>query len=69
MIRTSTRFVPFLAESWDVSPDGLKYTFHLHQGLKSVAGNELTADDVLWSYDRKWHVPVSTPFVNAPDHS
>jgi peptide/nickel transport system substrate-binding protein len=59
-------FEPYLAESWDVSPDGLVYTFHLRQGVKSVVGNELTADDVLWSYDRKWHVPVSTPFVNAP---
>jgi len=59
-------FVPCLADSWDVSSDGLTYTFHLHQGLKSVAGNELTVDDVLWSYDRKWHVPNTTPFVNAP---
>jgi peptide/nickel transport system substrate-binding protein len=61
-----SRFVPYLADSWDVSPDGLTYTFHLHKGLKSDAGNELTADDVLWSYERKWNVPVSTPFVSAP---
>lgn len=44
--------VPGLAESWDVSEDGLVYTFHLREGLKwaDVSGNEvgdLTAKDFL----------------------
>jgi peptide/nickel transport system substrate-binding protein len=41
-----------LAESWDVSEDGLKYTFHLRRGVESFVGNELTADDVIWSWHR-----------------
>ncbi|MEX5637618.1 ABC transporter substrate-binding protein [Parafrankia sp. FMc2] len=55
-----------LAESYDVSADGLTYTFHLRQGVMSAAGNELTADDVLWSYERKWNSTSVAPFISAP---
>jgi peptide/nickel transport system substrate-binding protein len=61
-----TKFEPMLAESWDVSPDGLVYTFHLKKGALSQAGNELTAEDVIWSYERKWKTHSVAPFVNAP---
>lgn len=54
-----------LSESWDVSADGLVYTFHLKKGILSQAGNELTADDVIWSYERKWKTHSVAPFVNA----
>ena len=47
-------FEPFLAQSYDVSPDGKVFTFHLRQGLKSQQGNELTSDDVVWSFKRKF---------------
>lgn len=57
---------PYLAKSYDVSPDGLTYTFHLSDAI-SQAGNELTADDVLWSYERKFASPASlAPGVMAP---
>jgi len=49
-----------LAESYDVSDDGLVYTFHLRDGVLSQAGNPLDADDVLWSYERKWLAPTAT---------
>jgi peptide/nickel transport system substrate-binding protein len=45
--------VPKLAESWKVSDDGLKATFKLREGVKSNWGNELTAEDVKWTWDRK----------------
>jgi dipeptide transport system substrate-binding protein len=32
--RGGTAVVPGLATSWDVSPDGLTYTFHLREGVK-----------------------------------
>ncbi|MCW6510168.1 ABC transporter substrate-binding protein [Lichenifustis flavocetrariae] len=43
-----------LAESWDVAPDGLSLRMHLRKGVLSNWGNELTADDVKWTWDRKF---------------
>lgn len=59
-------YVPYLAESYDVSADGLTYTFHLSDA-KSAAGNTLSADDVLWTYERRFATPTSViPGVMAP---
>ncbi len=46
-----------LAESWEISPDGLTYTFHLRKGIRwqnkpPVNGRELVASDVKYCYDR-----------------
>ncbi|TDE37541.1 ABC transporter substrate-binding protein [Antarcticimicrobium sediminis] len=44
--------VPGLAESWDISEDGLTYTFHLHDGVTFHDGTTLDAGDVKFSLDR-----------------
>jgi peptide/nickel transport system substrate-binding protein len=41
-----------LAESYDVSPDGLKITFKLRKDAKFQDGSPVTAEDVKWSLDR-----------------
>lgn len=41
-----------LAESWDVSEDGLVYTFHLRQGVRFHDGTPFNADAVKFNFDR-----------------
>jgi peptide/nickel transport system substrate-binding protein len=43
---------PALAESWEVSPDQLGWTFHLRRGVSFHDGSPFTADDVIYSYRR-----------------
>ncbi|MEN5238295.1 ABC transporter substrate-binding protein [Pseudomonas sichuanensis] len=63
----TTDIQPALATHWDISPDGLVYTFHLREGVKFHSTDYFTptrdfnADDVLWSLNRQlrpdhpWH--------------
>ncbi|HZK78288.1 MAG TPA: ABC transporter substrate-binding protein, partial [Gemmatimonadaceae bacterium] len=44
--------VPGLAKTWDVSPDGLTYTFHLRSGVKFHDGRPFTSRNVLHSFER-----------------
>src|SRR5579884_1296028 len=41
-----------LADSWDISPDGLTYTFHLHHGVKFQDGTDFNAAAMKFSMDR-----------------
>lgn len=56
---SSTAIRPGLAESWEVSADGLEYTFKLRAGVKFHANarftptRDLNADDVIFSFDRQ----------------
>src|SRR6185503_4779221 len=43
---------PALAERWDVSPDGLQYTFHLRRGVTFHDGSPVTAHTVAASWER-----------------
>ena len=46
------KFIPLLAESWTVSPDGLVYTFVIRKGIKFHEGGDLTPEDVVYSFQR-----------------
>lgn len=56
--RGGTAVIPGLAEKWDISEDGLTYTFHLRQGVKFHStdyfkpSREFNADDVLFTFQR-----------------
>lgn len=41
-----------VAESWEISDDGLVFTFKIRQGIEFASGNPLTADDVVYSLRR-----------------
>ncbi|THB72375.1 MAG: ABC transporter substrate-binding protein [Desulfobulbaceae bacterium] len=44
--------VPWLAESWEITPDGKTYTFTIRQGVKFHNGRTMTADDVMQNFSR-----------------
>jgi peptide/nickel transport system substrate-binding protein len=41
--------VPMIAKSWEVSPDGLSWTFHLRRGAKFSDGHPITSADIVFS--------------------
>ncbi|NOY52750.1 MAG: peptide-binding protein [Deltaproteobacteria bacterium] len=51
-----------LAESWDVSDDGLVITFHLRPNVRWQDGVPFTADDVLFTYQKLIDPNVATPY-------
>lgn len=53
---------PRLAEQWEISADGLKATFKLREGVKSHHGNTLSAEDIKWTWDRKFALKVQGAF-------
>lgn len=54
-----------LAESWDISHDGLVITFHLRKGVKWADGAEFTADDVMFGF--KTIIDEKTPTAYKED--
>ncbi|WP_433738663.1 ABC transporter substrate-binding protein [Pseudomonas putida] len=67
--RGGTAVIPGLATSWDVSADGLTYTFHLREGVKFHTTpyfkptREFNADDVLFTFNRM--INKDDPFRKA----
>lgn len=54
-----TQTEPELAERWEVSPDGMAYTFYLRHGVMSSFGNEFTSADVKWRWERMWDLKAN----------
>jgi len=64
LVRINSRgdIEPDLAESWEVSSDGLVYTFYLKKGVRFHDGVECTAYDVKFTYDKIMDTQVNSPF-------
>jgi oligopeptide transport system substrate-binding protein len=56
----SVEVVPAVAESWDISRDGLQITFHLRPGVRFHNGRVMTSADVIYSFTR-----ILDPKVNS----
>lgn len=57
---------PLLAESWTISEDDLVYTFTLRDDVTFVGGEPLTADDVVFSFNRLKNVGAQPSFLADP---
>lgn len=59
----ATKLVGDLAESWQVSSDGLTLTFQIRRGVKFDSGNTLTAEDVAFSLQRAVKLNKTPAFI------
>ena len=57
--------IPWLADSWTTSEDGLTMTFKIHEGVKFQDGSDLTAEDVVFSLQRAMRIPQSEVFTES----
>lgn len=53
----TTEMEPRLAKSWEYSPDGKVWTFHLREDVKWFDGRPLTSDDVVFTYNDLYYNP------------
>ena len=61
-----TKIQPKLAEKWEVSKDGMTYTFTLRSGAKFTSGNPVTAADVRFSLRRLKNLKDNPSFFMDP---
>jgi len=59
----TARPIPGLAKSWEISPDGLVYTFHLRTNLVWSTGEPITADDVVYSWIRSLNPATAADYA------
>ncbi len=59
------KLAPGQAESWEVSEDGLTWTFHLRDGLKWSDGSDLTANDFVYSWQRVCDPNTAAPYAET----
>ncbi len=57
------KIIPNLATKWTISTDGKTYTFTLKDGVVFSTGNPMTADDVVFSFNRTMHVKGNPSFL------
>ena len=61
-IDKDNNLIPGAAEDWEVSEDGLTWTFKLREGLKWSDGSPLTAEDFVYSWKRVVDPATAAPY-------
>ena len=64
-LNTDLQLVPDIAESWEISPDGTMYTFHLRPQAKFHDGKIITASDFKWSIERATSPETASPVADT----
>ena len=59
------KVVPSLAQKYEVSDDGLTWTFHLRDGLKWSDGSDFTANDFVYSWQRMVDPDIAAPYAET----
>ena len=62
---TDLKLIPDVAERWDVSPDGLQYTFYLRPYATFHDGKPIRAQDFKWSIERAAHPDTGSPVADT----
>lgn len=57
--------IPLAAQTWDVSPDGTQYTFHLRSGMTWSDGQPVTAHDFEYSWKRALTPALASDYASA----
>jgi oligopeptide transport system substrate-binding protein len=57
--------IPLGAISWEVSPDGVTYTFHLRDGVRWTDGSAITARDYEWAWKRNEDPKLASDYAQA----
>lgn len=65
LIDENNDVIPGQAESYDVSEDGLTWTFHMRDGLKWSDGSDLTAKDFEYSFKRMADPNTAAPYAET----
>lgn len=60
---TGGEITPGVAESWEVSEDGLTYTFHLNPDAKWSDGEQITAQDFVYGWQRLVDPDTAAPYA------
>ena len=59
------KVAPSLAQKYEVSDDGLTWTFHLRDGLKWSDGSDFTANDFVYSWQRMVDPDIAAPYAET----
>ena len=64
-LNTDLELVPDIAERWEISADGLQYTFYLRPNVKFHDGKPVTAQDFKWSIERAAAPETASPVADT----